>query len=235
MSIVHAVKFFSFNSIFAGYGDTNVLKGISASLGQGEVLGILGRNGVGKSTLLKALTGVVRPTSGVISVSGKDVTSIAPNRRRAVGISYAPQERVVFDGLTVADNLALPFSRRGSTPYKDMLADFPRLSERAQQLAGKLSGGEKKILSFVRVISERSPITLIDEPSEGVAQENLERMARIIRDRAADGASFVIVEQNLDFLMSVADRYLGLDHGEVVLESIEQATTKAELESVLSV
>ncbi|AWV01490.1 urea ABC transporter ATP-binding protein [Burkholderia sp. JP2-270] len=224
-----------FSSIVAGYGDTMVLKGISGEVAAGNVLGVFGRNGVGKSTLMRALTGVIQPTSGAVIVNGGDVGKVPPHQRRRLGMSYAPQERVVFDNLSVADNLTLGFKTRSLEAYDDLFRIFPRLKERLSQPAGKLSGGEKKLLSFARIIAERSPLTLIDEPSEGVQQENLERMASVIRSRTAEGAAFVVVEQNLTFLTSITDNFIGLDHGEIVLSGDSIDMSRDQLEAVLAV
>lgn len=224
-----------FSSIVAGYGDTMVLKGIDGEVAAGNVLGVFGRNGVGKSTLMRALTGVIQPASGAVIVNGGEVGNVLSHQRRRSGMSYAPQERVVFDNLSVSDNLTLGFNTRNLDTYDDLLGIFPRLKERLFQPAGKLSGGEKKLLSFARVVAERSPLTLIDEPSEGVQQENLERMAFVIRSRIAEGAAFVVVEQNLTFLTSIADSFIGLDHGEVVLSGDSVDMSRDQLEAVLAV
>ncbi|AYQ90456.1 ATP-binding cassette domain-containing protein [Burkholderia gladioli] len=212
-----------------------VLKGIDGEVAAGNVLGVFGRNGVGKSTLMRALTGVIQPASGAVIVNGGEVGNVPSHQRRRSGMSYAPQERVVFDNLSVSDNLTLGFNTRNLDAYDDLLGIFPRLKERLFQPAGKLSGGEKKLLSFARVVAERSPLTLIDEPSEGVQQENLERMAFVIRSRIAEGAAFVVVEQNLTFLTSIADSFIGLDHGEVVLSGDSVDMSRDQLEAVLAV
>lgn len=224
-----------FKDIVAGYGDTMVLRGLSGEVRPGEVLGILGRNGVGKSTLMRALTGNIPLTRGEVTWKEASITRVPAHARRGLGISYAPQERLVFDALSVADNLTLGFSDRNLTRFDAALQTFPRIRERLKQQAGKLSGGEKKLLSFARVISERSALTLIDEPSEGVQQENLERIAALIRRRTVEGASFIIVEQNITFLASIADHFLALDHGETVLRASAGEVTKENLEEVLVV
>lgn len=224
-----------FESIVAGYGDTMVLKGVSGRVMPGRILGVFGRNGVGKSTLIKTLAGIIPPSQGRVLLSGNDLRSIVSHRRRRHGVSYAPQERVVFDTLSVAENLSLGFKDRNLDHYEELLATFPRLRDRLSQTAGKLSGGEKKLLSFARVMAERAPLTLIDEPTEGVQQENLEKMAACIRQRAAQGASFIVVEQNLTFLESIADDFVGLDHGEIVIARQARDVTRDELESVLAV
>ncbi|MGX7006135.1 ABC transporter ATP-binding protein [Caballeronia sp. KNU42] len=224
-----------FSDIVAGYGDTMVLRGVSAEIRRGEVLGILGRNGVGKSTLMRALTGNIPLTRGDVTWKDASIARFPAHARRGLGISYAPQERLIFDALSVADNLTIGFADRSLARFDTALQSFPRIRERLQQQAGKLSGGEKKLLSFTRVISERSALTLIDEPSEGVQQENLERMAALIRQRTAEGASFVVVEQNITFLASIADHFLALDHGEPVLRASVGEVTKESLEAVLHV
>ncbi|WP_395062805.1 ABC transporter ATP-binding protein [Paraburkholderia silvatlantica] len=235
MSELQREAILRFSSLVAGYGDTMVLKGVSGEVAAGNVLGVFGRNGVGKSTLMRALTGVIQPASGTVTVNGGEVGKAPSHQRRRLGVSYAPQERVVFDNLSVADNLTLGFKTRSLEAYDDLFPIFPRLKERLLQPAGKLSGGEKKLLSFVRIIAERSPLTLIDEPSEGVQQENLERMASVIRSRTAEGAAFVVVEQNLTFLTSIADTFIGLDHGEIVLSGDSIDMSRDQLEAVLAV
>jgi ABC-type branched-subunit amino acid transport system ATPase component len=229
-----------FSGLVSGYQGTRVLRGISGGVTPGEVLGVVGRNGVGKSTLLRTLAGIVEPDEGTIEISSTagavvPLGGVPVSRRRHMGISYAPQERIVFDDLSVADNLTLGRKSRDLKAFDTAFTRFPRLRERIAQPAGKMSGGEKKILSFVRVLAEASPITLIDEPTEGVAQENLDLMAASIDERKRTGAAFVIVEQNLQFLLAIADSILVLDHGEAVDSGCAHKFTRARLERYLVV
>jgi ABC-type branched-subunit amino acid transport system ATPase component len=213
------VKDFRFENIVCGYGDTMVLRSVSGSVAPGRALGILGRNGVGKTTLLRALAGFLPLASGQVHWAGRDLRGVAPHRRLAEGIAYAPQEEVVFAELSVAENLWLHLPERQGDRYAPMLAQFPRLAERMAQRAGSLSGGERKLLSFARTLGLRADISLLDEPTEGVQPENIERMATLLRHRRdEEGAAFIVVEQNLSFLMSVADDVLVLDHGDCVLQ-----------------
>jgi len=213
------VKDFKFENIVCGYGDTMVLRRVSGRVAPGRVLGILGRNGVGKTTLLRALAGFLPLASGQVHWAGRDLQGVPPHRRLAEGIAYAPQEEVVFAELSVAENLWLHLPERQGDRYAPLLAQFPRLAERMAQRAGSLSGGERKLLSFARTLGLRADLSMLDEPTEGVQPENIERMATLLRHRRdEEGAAFIVVEQNLSFLMSVADDVLVLDHGDCVLQ-----------------
>lgn len=207
-----------FAGLKGGYGDTTVLRGVDGSVQDGQTLAILGRNGVGKTTLMRLLTGYLQPFSGEVAWKGKAYGRLAPFKRSRLGLAYSPQEGVVFDELSVADNLVLHLDSRDLSRYAPYLEAFPRLRERLRQRAGTLSGGEKKLLAFVRVLAEGKPLSLLDEPTEGVQQENIDLMAMLLRQRAAQGAAFIIVEQNLGFLQQVMDTLLVLDHGQCVAQ-----------------
>ncbi|WP_419913987.1 ABC transporter ATP-binding protein [Hoeflea sp.] len=207
------------DNLSGGYGDVTVVRDVSISADRGQAVFITGRNGVGKSTLVKLIAGQLEPESGSIAMQGHDVTALPAHGRRQSGIGYAPQESVVFDTLSILENLTLHYPDRDLERYHDLFGQFPRIEERLQQTAGTLSGGEKKILSFCRALAEDTPLVILDEPSEGVQPENIDRMARVILDEKANGRSFLIVEQNLTLVEEAADHAYLLDHGACVFET----------------
>jgi ABC-type branched-subunit amino acid transport system ATPase component len=206
-----------FAGIAGGYGDVVVVRGIDGAVAAGEVLCVIGRNGVGKSTLLKLLFGQLPCREGSVRFDGRAIDGTPSARRRALGISYCPQERPVFDDLSVRDNLTLMRADRSLDAFAPYFARFPILERRLEQHAGTLSGGEKKILSFVRGLAEAQPLLLLDEPSEGVQWENIVHMAALIEAAKNEGRALVVVEQNLAFAELIADRYLVIEQGRVAL------------------
>ena len=219
----------AFDRVSGGYGTALVVRAVSGGVGAGQALCILGRNGVGKTTLMKLLFGYLPCRAGTVLWNGAAIETLEPSARRQLGIAYCPQERPVFEDLSVRDNLTL--MRDGGdlafcAPY---FARFPILERRLEQHAGTLSGGEKKLLSFVRGVSEEQPLLLLDEPSEGVQWENILHIAAVIAEKKAAGASFIIVEQNLAFAELVADRYLVMDQGHVVLDGARSALERTHL------
>ena len=199
------------HDVSGGYGDTLVVRAISIGVQPGQVLGIIGRNGVGKSTLLKLIVSQLPLAGGSMQWRGQWLGQQGAHRNRSLGISYAPQEALVFDTLSVAENINL--HGKDLSSCRALLASFPIVQTRLALPAGVLSGGEKKLVSFVRVLSEGSALTLLDEPTEGVQQENIDRMAQHIQARSQAGDSFIIAEQNLNFLMPIMHQVLVLDHG----------------------
>lgn len=208
---------FEFEGLIGGYASAPVLRGVSGSVAPGEVLCVIGRNGVGKSTLMKMLFGYLRCWEGRILLGGRAIEELEPPERRRLGMTYCPQERPVFDALSLRDNLGLARGARDFAGFAPYFERFPILAQRLGQHAGTLSGGEKKILSFTRGMGEDQPLVLLDEPTEGVQWENILHMEALIELRKQAGAAFVVVEQNLAFAERVADRYLVMDQGRVVL------------------
>jgi ABC-type branched-subunit amino acid transport system ATPase component len=224
-----------FENVVCGYGDTMVVRGVSGHVPPRRALGIVGRNGVGKSTLMKALAGFLPVSQGAVRWRGRDVAPVPAHARLGLGIAYAPQENVVFGELSVAENLWLHLPDQDATRYQAVLSEFPRLTERLRQRAGLLSGGERKLLSFARTLGLRAALSMLDEPTEGVQPENIDRMARLVNGLKATGRSFVVVEQNLSFVEMVADDVLVLDHGQAVLSGEMTALGRAAIERHLVV
>ena len=208
----------AFENLTGGYGSTTIVRDLSGAAAAGEVLCVLGRNGVGKSTLMKLLFGYLPCRAGRVSLHGQSVDGLDPAARRRLGMTFCPQERPVFDDLSVRDNLTLMRTNRHLSPFHSYFVRFPILERRLTQHAGTLSGGEKKILSFVRGLAEDQPVVLLDEPSEGVQWENILHMEACIAEKKAAGAAFIVVEQNLAFAERIADRYLVVDQGRAILE-----------------
>jgi branched-chain amino acid transport system ATP-binding protein len=224
-----------FDAVAGGYGDVDIVRGVSGAVAAGEVLCIVGRNGVGKSTLLKLLIGLLPGRAGGVRFEGRALDGLDAAQRRALGISYCPQERAVFDELSVRDNLTLMRADRRVDAFEPLFERFPILKRRLGQHAGTLSGGEKKLLSFVRGLCEAQPLLLLDEPSEGVQWENIEHMVAALAQAKAAGRSFVVVEQNLAFAEAIADAYLVIDQGRVVRQGRHAELGRAQLLEYLHV
>ena len=207
---------FSFADVTGGYGATTVVRAVDGGVAAGAACCVLGRNGVGKTTLLHLLTGHLPLQSGAVHFAGQSLDGLAPDERHRLGLVYCPQDRPVFDNLSVRENLTLTASM-DEDRHAPLLAAFPVIEARMAQSAGTLSGGERKLLSFVRGLAERGPLLLLDEPSEGVQQENIDRMAGFAREAKNAGRALLVVEQNLSFALEIADRVIVMDHGEVVL------------------
>ncbi len=224
-----------FEGLSGGYGTAEVVRDASGAVAAGEVLCIIGRNGVGKSTLVKMVCGHLRCRQGRILFNGRPIDALDATGRRRAGISYCPQERPVFDDLNVRDNLTLMRPDRSVDVFAPCFERFPILSRRLTQPAGTLSGGEKKLLSFTRAWAEAQPLWVLDEPSEGVQWENILHMQALIEARCAQGTGFVLVEQNLAFAERIASRYLVLEQGRVTLAGPADGIDRAALVEHLKV
>jgi branched-chain amino acid transport system ATP-binding protein len=203
-------------NLTAGYGDAVVLAGIWFSLAEGEALALLGRNGMGKTTLINTIVGVTRYFSGKIALDGKDIARLRPDQRAHAGIGWVPQERNIFRSLTVHENLTAVAQPGRWTPEK-VYTLFPRLNERRQNLGTQLSGGEQQMLAVARALVLNPRVMLLDEPLEGLApiivEELLGALRRIIRD---EGMSAILVEQNAKKILGVTDHAIVVERGAVV-------------------
>ena len=209
---------FAFANVCGGYGAMTIVHGLTADVPQGRCLCILGRNGVGKTTLVKILSGHLACREGKVSLDGRAVTELSADRRRRLGQSYAMQERPVFDRLSVRDNLLLMLPPNSLGVYRAYFEAFPILEQRLSQVAGTLSGGERKLLSFARAMAEGGMVTILDEPSEGVQAENIEKMKAFILERKRAGGCLVVVEQNLQLAEAIGDAFIVMDQGRAVLQ-----------------
>ena len=223
---------FRFEKLKGGYGGSEIIHGISGAVDAKQTLGIFGRNGVGKTTLVKLVSGILKPSSGSVSHKGREISSLKAHARRRQGIGYLPQTGMVFDALTVRENLSLAHSRQSIDPCLEL---FPMLAERQDQLAGSMSGGERKILGFARTMLEDTSVVILDEPSEGVQPENIVNMQIYIDRRKSQGTAFILVEQNLNMLIALSDSFLGMESGRVIYEGVREASSRDELLAVLSV
>jgi branched-chain amino acid transport system ATP-binding protein len=198
------------------YGESHVLHGVSLSVADGEVLTILGRNGMGKTTLIRSIIGFTPPREGTIRLREDDVTGWAPYRLVERGMALVPQGRRVFPSLTVRENLDV--ARRGDGRWSiDRVHElFPRLRERASNRANKLSGGEQQMLAIGRALMSNPALLLLDEPTEGLAPLLVREVGRVIGELKREGLSILLVEQNLPLALSVADRVHILSRGHIV-------------------
>jgi branched-chain amino acid transport system ATP-binding protein len=211
------------SDIDAFYGDSHVLHGVSLRLGEGRLLGLLGRNGAGKSTSMNVTVGLLPPRRGAVTVYGSAVTGRAPEVVAAHGVALVPQGRRVFRSLTVRENLAVAGRKpRGGLPMLwtlDTVGDlFPRLRERYHQIAGSLSGGEQQMLAIGRALMSNPRVLLMDEPSEGLAPQIVAEVMATIRRLKEQGLSIVLVEQNAKLAFGVADDILILNSGRVAFD-----------------
>ncbi|HET8983902.1 MAG TPA: ABC transporter ATP-binding protein [Pedococcus sp.] len=207
--------------VSAWYGEARVLTDVSLSVSPGEVVTLVGRNGAGKTTLLRSVMGLHRQVEGVIRLDGRELDRTSPDSRAKAGIGWVPDDRGIYASLTVSENLTLPpVVNKDAWSLEQVYEQFPVLHERRDFPGTKLSGGEQQMLAMARVLRMGSRLLLLDEPSEGLAPVIVQRIGEIIREIKAQGVSVLLVEQNVKFASTVADRHYLLAQGRVV-ESLD--------------
>lgn len=205
------------DGLSSGYAGAVVVREVSLAIGQGEILAVLGKNGMGKSTLLKATMGFLPKMAGTVAIAGTEATRMSPHRVARLGVGYVAQEKALFQDLTVEENLRLAVRRPDfEAALAEVEASFPFLLQRLKQRAGTLSGGEQKMLLMARSLATGAKLLLVDEITEGLQPSVIDRLAGVIRaSRDRHGTTMLLVEQHLPFALAVADRWAVLDRGEI--------------------
>ncbi len=216
-AVAGSSKALEIRHLSGGYGDTLVLHDVSLEVGRGEIVALLGRNGMGKTTLARTILGFLSARRGSISVFGRDVTGVPPEELVRSGVAYAPQEQAIFQDLSVRDNLRLaaPGDRALRQALPHAFALFPLFAQRLAQKAGTLSGGEQKMLMVARALMVRPRLLLIDEISEGLQPSVIDTIAEVLRRERDAGTAMLLIEQNVAFALAVADRWAVLKRGEI--------------------
>jgi branched-chain amino acid transport system ATP-binding protein len=221
---------FRATDIVAGYGQSRVLHGASIEVGAGETVGLLGRNGVGRSTLLKAIMKLL-PSSGSLSMNGTPLDSAKTHQVSRAGIGYVPEDRAIFPDLTVRENLSVGLPQRGHTPAgqqahwtdEEFFELFPNLKRRANVAGGALSGGEQQMLTICRALMGQPALLLVDEPTEGLSLTMVEQVAQLLKEVARRGVAVLLVEQKLTIALGLCDRINVMGHGRIVFDgSVDQ-------------
>jgi branched-chain amino acid transport system ATP-binding protein len=210
--------------LHAWYGASHTLHGISMSIGQGEVVALVGRNGAGKTTTIRSIMGLMPKITGGIGFDGTDLMPLRAHDRFRLGLAYVPEERRIIPGLTVRENLQLGLvAGRGDIDEREAIEEiaesFPRLKERLDQEGVTMSGGEQQMLAIARAMIARPKMILLDEPSEGIMPVLVEEMGALFRRLRDRGVTLLLVEQNVEWALRLADRAIIMDQGEVVHES----------------
>lgn len=225
--------------VHAHYGLSHVLQGIDLRVGQGEIIGLFGRNGVGKTTVIKTIAGWVAPSSGQVLFEGERLDGIGPDRICRRGIGLVPEDRRIFPGLTVEENLRLgqmqcPSRQRAESRRRldEIYQRFPRLAERRRQMGTTLSGGEQQMLAIARVLAGAPRLLLIDEPTEGLAPIIVDELFELIAALAREGTPIVLVEQNVHRAIKLTTRHYLIERGQVTFEG--DSSVPAEREALLA-
>jgi branched-chain amino acid transport system ATP-binding protein len=215
--------------VHAYYGKSHILHGVTFRVEEGEIVGLLGRNGVGRSTTIKAIMGDV-PPRGSIRFKGSEIVGLKPHQTARRGLGYVPETRDIFPGLTVRQNLLLgekPGARGASWTMSDMFRLFPVLEERADTPGGVLSGGEQKMLAMCRTLMGNPDLIMVDEPTEGLSPMMVEHVSRLLEEIAKRGVAILLVEQKLTIALKISSRLYVMGHGRVVFEGTPAALEAA--------
>lgn len=214
-------------NVHAQYGRLRILQGVNLAVGDGEAVALLGRNGVGKTTTLRTIMGLMRGTDGTIRFNGTDLTRLAAHKIPAQGIGYVPQGRGLFPNLTVYENLCIGLSGRADTDMEShVFARFPQLKERLRQSAGTLSGGEQQMLAIARCLVMRPRLLILDEPTEGIMPSLVADIRREIQEINRSGVSILLVEQNVKTALRVCRRMVIMEKGAVVYDGTSEEIRK---------
>ena len=215
--MTNAAPLLSIRGLNAWYGESHALHGVDLEVREGETVTLLGRNGVGKTTTLRAIMGLIRKRSGKITFGGKDLMRLPLHGPARAGIGFVPEERGIFVTLTVDENLVLPpVVAKGGMSLDDIFHLFPNLKERRNSPGGKLSGGEQQMLAIGRILRTGARLLLLDEPTEGLAPVIVQQIGRTIGTLKAQGFTILLVEQNFRFAATVADRHYVMEHGRII-------------------
>jgi branched-chain amino acid transport system ATP-binding protein len=205
------------DGVFAGYGETVVIENLALQLRKGETISIIGRNGVGKTTLLATVMGHTTLHGGSLQLQGKEISTLAPHRRALAGLGYVPQEREIFPSLSLRENLEVA-ARPGVWTMETIYELFPRLAERRNNRGNQLSGGEQQMLAIGRALVGNPSVILMDEPSEGLAPVIVEELARALKQLTARRLTLVVVEQNSRLALDISPRAVVMDRGQIVYD-----------------
>ncbi len=209
------------NNINVYYGSIHAIKDVSFEVNQGEIVTLIGANGAGKSTILQTVSGLLRSKTGSVEFMEQNLSNVPPHKIVAEGLAHVPEGRRIFLQMTVEDNLEMGAYTRASSEYEESLANvykhFPRLKERRKQIAGTLSGGEQQMLAMGRAMMSKPTLLMLDEPSMGLAPILVQEIFDIIKELHEAGTTILLVEQNAQMALSVADRAYVLESGKVVL------------------
>jgi branched-chain amino acid transport system ATP-binding protein len=201
----------------AWYGESHILHGVDFEVQEGEVVTLLGRNGAGRTTTIKAIMGLVPRREGTIRYGGRELIGMRPDTIARTGIAFCPEERGIFASLSVTENMLLPpVIAPGGLDLPTIYAMFPNLKERASSQGTKLSGGEQQMLAIARILRTGAKLLLLDEPTEGLAPVIVQQIGRTVREIKARGFTVLLVEQNFRFASTVADRHYVVEHGRVI-------------------